>query len=153
MRDFPTPPFPLTTAITFFTEEFLCGSFNKLSALRELQLEAQLEQLCEQFSDFSAIFSILLFDTKKRAFMNSASFAIYTRQGKTAGQPQRFTEDFNTVLDEISHSKSGLYYSRLVYPYYTPLSHFCQHSFQKKSTKTFFTKLTNKYPLKILDFF
>ena len=34
-----------------------------------------------------------------------------TRQNRRT--TKRFTEDFNAVLDEISHSKSGLDYSRL----------------------------------------
>ena len=31
VKDFPTPPLPLTTAITFLIDDFLCGSFKKLS--------------------------------------------------------------------------------------------------------------------------
>jgi hypothetical protein len=52
VSDLPTPPLPLTTAITFFTDAFLCGAFNKLSFFLDAQLpEAQVEQLCVQFSD------------------------------------------------------------------------------------------------------
>ena len=46
VSDFPTPPFPLTTPITFFIDDFLCGSFKKLSCfLDEQEDEEQLEQL------------------------------------------------------------------------------------------------------------
>ena len=54
-KDFPTPPFPLTTPITFFTElagfnfsRKLCGSFVLLP-----QFAVQLPQSCVQFSAVS----------------------------------------------------------------------------------------------------
>ena len=43
--DLPTPPLPETTAMTFFTCEFLLGSASRLSCLRSEQLSPQLEQL------------------------------------------------------------------------------------------------------------
>ena len=51
MSDFPTPPLPLTTAITFLMDERACGAFKKLSVFLEAQSEEQLEQSCVQFSD------------------------------------------------------------------------------------------------------
>jgi len=51
-RDLPTPPFPETIAITFFTE---APSRKDTCKSRDLQFELQVEQLCVQFSEFSAI--------------------------------------------------------------------------------------------------
>ena len=46
----PTPPLPLTTPITFLIWLSLCGASKKLSDLRSLQFEEQLEQSCVQLS-------------------------------------------------------------------------------------------------------
>ena len=44
-RDLPTPPLPLTTAMTFFTEEPSCRLLRK-SSTREAQFSPQVEQSC-----------------------------------------------------------------------------------------------------------
>ena len=61
-KDFPTPPFPLTTPITFFTElagfnfsRKLCGSFVLLP-----QFAVQLPQSCVQFYAFLHIIIVWL---------------------------------------------------------------------------------------------
>ena len=48
--DFPTPPLPLTTAITFLIRLISCGCTNRLSAFLSLQFSLQLSQFWEQFS-------------------------------------------------------------------------------------------------------
>ena len=56
--DFPTPPLPLTTAITFFT--FLLLSFLEFcGAVLSLQSEPQLEQLCERSLDNPPVLIII----------------------------------------------------------------------------------------------
>jgi hypothetical protein len=51
-KDLPTPPFPLTTAITFFISLDSCGCTSRLSGCNSLseQSELQVPQLLLQFS-------------------------------------------------------------------------------------------------------
>ena len=53
--DFPTPPFPLTIAITFFMLLFAWGASIKLFGSREEQFSPQLSQLWVQFVSCSMI--------------------------------------------------------------------------------------------------
>lgn len=61
VSDFPTPPFPLTTAIAFLMEASACGDLRKLSFVLDEQFDEHDEQSCVQFSDITFLLAFSFF--------------------------------------------------------------------------------------------
>jgi len=69
-KDFPTPPFPLAMAITFFMLLPLCGfSLKSCGSVLSEQFELQEEQLCEH--------SAIIFSHKKLQNINTYIITIF----------------------------------------------------------------------------